>query len=127
MVAPLTGLGLGRTAELAAPQDQRAIEQAAALQVLEQAGDGPVGLGGHAQVVLLDVVVGVPLHVAGPAARDDADEAHTRSPPASAPAGSAGRNRGSARRRRRKVERFPRFAREVETSGASVCILNARS
>ena len=46
----------------------------ATLQVLEQAGDGPVGLGGLAEVVLLDVVVGVPLQVARPAARDDADE-----------------------------------------------------
>ena len=43
---------------------------------LSSAGDGLVGLRGHAQVVLLDVVVGVPLQVARAAAGDDADEAH---------------------------------------------------
>ena len=79
---PLPACGLGRAAELAAPEDERAVEQAAPLQVLEQAGDRLVGLGGHAQVVLLDVVVGVPLHVARPAAGDDADEPHARSRPA---------------------------------------------
>ena len=57
---PLPAFGFRRAAELAAPEHERGVEQAAALQVLEQAGDGLVGLGGHAQVVLLDVARGRP-------------------------------------------------------------------
>src|SRR4051812_21311180 len=55
MVAPATRFGLGGAAELASPEDERAVEQAATLQVGEQAGDRLVGLGGLAHVILLDV------------------------------------------------------------------------
>ena len=47
-----------------------------AFQVGEQRGDRLVGLRGLAHVVFLDVGVGVPLLIAGAAARDDADESH---------------------------------------------------
>ena len=61
MVAAVAFLGHGRAAELTAPDDQGLVEQAPALEVLEQAGDrlihGAAGLG----VVRLDVGVGVPL------------------------------------------------------------------
>ena len=48
VVAPLAGLCLRRAAEFAAPEDERALEQPSTLQVLEQAGDRLVGLGGFA-------------------------------------------------------------------------------
>ena len=72
VVAALTRFGLGRPAELAAPDDEGRIEQAPALQIGEQGGNRPVGLGGFAEVILFDVVVHVPLEVAGPAAGDHA-------------------------------------------------------
>ena len=49
-----------RAAELAAPDHQRVVEQAALLQVGEQRGDGLVALAGQLAVVDLDVVVVVP-------------------------------------------------------------------
>ena len=57
---PLPALGHGHSSELAAPDDQRAIEKPPPLQVLEQAGDGLVGPPAHRGVVGLDVVVCVP-------------------------------------------------------------------
>src|SRR5688500_17701784 len=54
MIAALAALGLRRTAELAAPEHQRGVEQAAAFQVLEQGGNEPIGLSGHAQVILFN-------------------------------------------------------------------------
>ena len=44
MVAAVFALGGGRAAEFAGPEDERAIKQAAALQVGEKGGDGLVGL-----------------------------------------------------------------------------------
>ena len=73
---PLLPIRPRRAAELAAPQDERRIQQAPAFQILNQAGDRLVGLGGHPEVVLLDVGVRIPLEVAGAAAGDHADEAH---------------------------------------------------
>ena len=60
VVAALAALGHRHPAELAAPDDQRALEQAPPLQVVEQAGDRLVGSAAHGGVVGLDVVVGVP-------------------------------------------------------------------
>src|SRR5262249_21110147 len=57
-------LGCRRAAELAAPDDQRRVEQAAPLQVGQQPGDGPVGLERLRAVVARQVAVGVP--AAGP-------------------------------------------------------------
>ena len=117
MVAALAALRFGRAAELAAPEDQRRIEQAAPLQILEQRGDRLVGLRGHAEVVLLDVVVRVPLHVARAAAGDQADEAHALldQPPRqqAAPAVVVGRLLADAV----QVERLLRLAGEVEDLG----------
>ena len=58
-VLPLGGRG---PAELAAPEDERVVEQAAGFQVAEQAGDGPVDFQGVLLVALLEVAVLVPLH-----------------------------------------------------------------
>ena len=63
-------------AELAAPDDQRLVEQAAALQVLDQAGDRLVGVAGVLGVVGDQVGVGVPVVVVVGAAGIDLDEAH---------------------------------------------------
>ena len=69
-------LGGRLPAELAAPDDQRLVEQAALLQVLEQAGDRLVGVAGVLGVVLDDVAVGVPVVVVVGAAGVELDEAH---------------------------------------------------
>ena len=53
-------LGRRLPAELAAPDDQRRVEQAALLQVLEQPGDRLVGLAGVLVVVLDQVACGRP-------------------------------------------------------------------
>ncbi len=128
VVAPLARFGLGRAAELAAPDDERAVEQPPALQVLEQGGDGPVGLGGLAGVVLLDVVVGVPLEVARPRRRRRRRRTGRRSRRASGPAGSGGRSRASAPGRPRRGRASRAGSRErSRTSGASDCIRKARS
>ena len=70
--APLAG---GSSAELACPDHQGALQQSAALQVLEQAGDGKVGLSAVQRVVLDHVAVSVPGVVAVAAAGIDLDEA----------------------------------------------------
>ena len=51
VVAAVPFLGHRRAAELAAPDDQRLVEQAALLEVREQAGDRPVGLAAQLAVV----------------------------------------------------------------------------
>src|SRR5437764_11509438 len=48
---PFLELGGGLAAELAPPDDQGLVEQAAALEVLDQAGDGLVGVAGVLGVV----------------------------------------------------------------------------
>ena len=60
VVAALAALGHRHPAELAAPDDQRALEQPAPLQVGQEPGDRLVGPRAHPGVVRLDVVVGVP-------------------------------------------------------------------
>src|SRR5260370_2619715 len=47
----------GCAAELAAPYDERGIEQAALFQVLDQRGAGPAGVAAHAPPLLDDVIV----------------------------------------------------------------------
>ena len=50
VVAAVIALGEGRAAEFAAPDYEGGIEQAAAFEVAQQAGDGLVGSGGHTGV-----------------------------------------------------------------------------
>ena len=71
---PLGVLGGRLAAELAAPDDQGLVEQAAPLQVLEQAGDRLVGAAGVVVVVLDEVAVGVPVAVVVGAAGVELDE-----------------------------------------------------
>ncbi len=75
VVAAGAALGHGHAAELAAPDDERALEQAAALQVGEQGGDGFVGFGAHGGVVRFDVVVGIPAGEVAGVELDEADPA----------------------------------------------------
>ena len=68
MVAAVVGRGelalrVDRPAELAAPDDQRVVEQAALLQVLDQGGRGLVGVVALAADLLGQVAVLVPAHV----------------------------------------------------------------
>src|SRR5262245_51946057 len=71
VVVAAGALGILRSrlaAELAAPDYDRRIEQPAALQILQEPRDGPVGLTGVQSVVLHDVGVSVPVVVVvGPA------------------------------------------------------------
>ncbi len=43
VVVAAVALGHGRAAEFAAPDDERVVEHAALLQILDQGGGGPVG------------------------------------------------------------------------------------
>src|SRR5262249_25531177 len=54
VVAAGRALAHGRAAELASPDHQRRVEQAARLEVAQQASDGPVALAAEPAVVLLD-------------------------------------------------------------------------
>ena len=67
-------LGGRLAAELAAPDDQRLVEQAAALEVGDQPGDRPVGVAGVLGVVGDEVGVGVPVVVVVGTAGVDLDE-----------------------------------------------------
>ena len=67
----------GVPAELAGPDDQRLVEQAAALEVGEQAGDRLVDGAGVGLVVLPQIAVGVPgVGVAGVDGDGQLDEPH---------------------------------------------------
>src|SRR5262245_50601683 len=116
VVASLPVLGLRRAAELAAPEHERGVEEPAALEVLQECCDRPVGAAGHAQVILLDVLVGVPLEVARPAAGADHDETYALlDEPAREQTASAvvvGRLRADAV----ELEGLATFARDVEKS-----------
>src|SRR4051794_38460981 len=59
VIAALRALGGGSSPELAAPDDERVVEQAARLQIAEQGGDGLVTLLGVIAVIL-DIGVVVP-------------------------------------------------------------------
>ena len=69
--------GRGLASELAAPHHDRLLEQARALQVLEQAGNRLVGAAGVVLVVRVEIAVGIPVVVVVVPARVDLDEAHT--------------------------------------------------
>jgi len=60
VVAAHAFLGNRHAAELAMPDDQRRVEEAASLQVGEQSGDWAIDRGGVAGVVVLDVVMRIP-------------------------------------------------------------------
>ena len=125
---PLGVLGGRLAAELAAPDDQRLVEQAAPLQVLEQAGDRLVGVAGVLGVVRDEVAVGVPVVVVVGAARVDLDEpdaALDQPPGDQALAAEVGRARLVDARR---APASRRVSPEKSTaSGAGCCILNASS
>jgi hypothetical protein len=74
VIAAVAALGGRGPAELAAPPHQRVVEQAAALEVAEQAGDGPIDLAGVLLVVAAEV--GVPVPLDGRVAVRHLDEAH---------------------------------------------------
>ena len=74
IAAAAAALADGRAAELAAPDDQRVVEQARPLQVGQQGGDRLVGHPAHLFVVGVDVVVRIPLHGDRAAARIELDE-----------------------------------------------------
>ena len=60
MVAALALFAHRHAAELAAPDHQRVVPQAASLQIGEQRGDGAVGAAAHLGVIAQHVVVSVP-------------------------------------------------------------------
>src|SRR5206468_2937663 len=60
MVAAVGALAAGGAAELRRPHHERVVEHAAALKVLEQAGDWLVNLAAEAGVAVLEIAMGVP-------------------------------------------------------------------
>ena len=60
MIAAFAILRHRGAAEFAAPHDESGVEQPAGFQVVEQRGDGAVGLGAVEIVVFLEVVVSIP-------------------------------------------------------------------
>ena len=108
---PSAGIGLDhrRAAELAAPDDQRVVEQPALLQVLDQRRRRLVGRAAVALQVAGDVRVRVPAFVI------DVDEAHARARSCGGPAGRRGRTT-ACRDRRRTSPASP----SIPTSGPSV-------
>ena len=64
VVAAFAFFAHGHAAEFAAPDDQRAVEQAALLEVGQQAGDRHVGFLAAGSVVFGEAAVGVPFVVA---------------------------------------------------------------
>ena len=60
VVAAVAAFAHRRAAELAAPDDERAVEHAALLQVFQQAGDRAIGFAAVARMVAFHVGMGVP-------------------------------------------------------------------
>src|SRR5207253_1899848 len=75
VIAAIRALGHRRPAELAGPDNQRRVQQAARLEVLEQAGYRPIDRPGVVLVAALQVAVLVPAVVADVRAQQ-LDEAH---------------------------------------------------
>src|SRR5215210_1611516 len=65
--------GAGGSAEFSAEDDHRVVEQAALLEVLDQAGDGPINLRGESGMVLFDFGMRIP-RAAFAAAVEELDE-----------------------------------------------------
>ena len=98
-----------RAAELAGPEHQRVFEQAALLQVLEQRGDGLIGLLAELGQVAADVAVMIP------AVHRDLHEAHAGlAELASQQAGAAVLVAGSCRSDAVEVERGLALVREID-------------
>src|SRR6266478_1911485 len=76
VIAALAVLSGGSSAKFAGPNNEGLVQQAAALQVREQSGDGLIRLAAMKRVVLMDVGVGVPIFVVMTSAGIDFDEAH---------------------------------------------------
>src|SRR5437868_5762362 len=64
MVAAVGSLGHRRSAKLAAPDDQGAVEQAALLQIAQERRRRLIAAGAELSVVALQVAMGVPLAAA---------------------------------------------------------------
>src|SRR5712692_8594077 len=75
VVAALAVLAAGSLAKLPGPNDQSLIQQAAALEVGEQGGDGLVGFAAMQRVIFAHVGVGIPILVVVTAAGIDLDKA----------------------------------------------------
>src|SRR5262249_4505853 len=75
-LAVLGRLRVGGAAEFAAPDHERVVEQAAALEVNQQGGGAAVGVGTKAAVAVVVVLVGVPRSVVAGGQVVDLDKAH---------------------------------------------------
>src|SRR5215471_6615137 len=76
VIAALTALSFGAAAKLTTPYHKRRCQKAALLQVCEQGSHRLIGVRRHAEVVLFDVFVGIPLQVSRPAAADHDNKAN---------------------------------------------------
>src|SRR5207249_12154969 len=76
VIAAFAILTRGGSAELAGPDDEGLLQQAATFKVGEQSGNGLIGFAAMQSVVLADVGMSVPVFVIVPAAGIDFDEAH---------------------------------------------------
>ena len=118
VVAPLDHR---RAAELAAPDDQRVVEQPAPLQVLDQGRTGPVGLPAFGLQALR------PGRRGGPTPRGRSARSGRRARPAGGPAGNCWRTR-SCPARRRTGPASPSIPGEMSiSSGALDCMRYAIS
>src|SRR5262249_26544030 len=73
VITPIATLAHRRASELPAPDDQGFFEEAALLQVLQQARDGTVALTAELGVILFKVAMGVPLAAGSHVKLDEAD------------------------------------------------------
>src|SRR5204863_3624374 len=71
VVPAVAALGAWRPAELGAPDDQRVLQEAAQLEVLQEPADRLVHLGAQGAVAFLQAAVGVPGAGAAVAAVED--------------------------------------------------------
>ena len=122
MVAAVVGgrevaLAIDRAAELAAPDHQRVVQQAALLEVLDQRGRGLVGVAALAANLLGQRGVLVPAHV------EELDEAHAAlgQPPGQQAVGGK-RARLARRRGRTSRTRRPARCETSVSSGTEVCM-----
>ena len=91
MVAAVGAFGAGRAAELGGPHDERFVEQAALLEVVEQAGDRLVDLGAVGGVVAVQIRRGRPSRRRRRCRRGRSARSARRARPAAARPGSAWR------------------------------------